>query len=570
MRVVYHLSGDSVMNNTQNVQLVYVSGPQQLDPLVFSEGTVVLGRGSNCDFTLEDPSGSISRRHIELSEANENWSATDLGSRNGTILNGEQIPAKQSVPMELGSTLQIGPWTFRFMSGSPANGSPVQSSTLVHTLNDTTQTAQRFERVQSEPLAQLASHRLAVLLECSDQIHSAVDLTHACGAALNAMLTSTGYTRGAFVRPHNESGMLETLAFESRVPSEDVSSVRFSKSLLEMAAEGEVVRLSSSGTQRDYGQSIADLEIHSAICIPVMNDDAPIGFLYLDARGSELTVSQDASSFGRAIGRLLGLTVANLRRKELEIHQMSMQFDLDIAARAQKLLLPPSDGEIGELSYSMSMRPGRYVAGDLFGVVPLEDGRVCLFLGDVSGKGAGSAILMATTQSYIHAMLEQTTDLTAIITRLNRHIVDRSLGGMFVTMWIGILNPLGDDSRFEIEFIDAGHGHWLVTRPGEVAQRPAYIGGLVVGIDPEHQYRSETIELDHTQRLVLFSDGVVEQKSPGSSEEFGMEQTSTLLSRTTSSSQDIETLVSAVVAYAKSAQLDDDMTIASVGYKQSV
>lgn len=558
------------MNHASKVQLIFTSGPQRLEPLVLEPGgSVVLGRGSTCDLALDDPSGSISRRHLKLAEKEGEWFASDLGSRNGSYLNGKQLPAEEPVPLVNGCTLQIGPWTFRFLTGDHASESYGQNAPLVHTLVDSQQTVERFERVQGEPLAHLASHRLAALLECSDLIHSAKDLTQAGTAALNAMLTSTGYTRGAFVRPHNKSELLETLAFESQIPSEDVTSVRFSQSLLEMAAEGEVVRVASSSTQRNYGQSIAELDIHSAICIPVMNDNNPIGFLYLDARGSEHAVSQDASSFGRAVGRLLGLTAANLRSKELEIRQMEMQYDLDTAGRAQRLLLPPSEGEIGDLCYSMSMRPGRFVAGDLFGVVPLDEGRVCVFLGDVSGKGAGSAIHMATTQSYIHAMLEQTTDLTEIITKLNRHIADRSLFGMFVTMWIGIISPLGENKRYKIDYIDAGHGHWLVTRPGEPAQRPEYIGGLVVGIDPGHIYRSESIELEHTQRLVLFSDGVVEQKSPGSSEEFGLVQTGRLLSTTTSTSQDVETLVSSVVAYAQSEQLDDDMTIASIGIRPS-
>lgn len=548
------------------MQLVFSSGPVPIEPVVLDTGSpTVVGRGSGCDVMLQDQLGSVSRRHLEISRVDAQWTARDLDSRNGSYLDGQRMPANQAVPISPGSTLQIGSWAFRLTTGSDHAGDEVAPMTLVQTLDDANDHAQLFERVHDEPLAGLASHRLATLLECSDQIHSAEDLPRAGTAAIEAMLSSTGYVRGAFARPGDETGVLETLAFQSRVPDEDVSSVQFSRSLIEMASRGEVVRVSSTAGQANYGQSIAELAIHSALCIPIMVDDAAIGYLYLDARGSEHQVSQDASSFGRAVGRLLGLTAANLRNKELEIGQIEMQYDLNAAARAQRMLLPADAGTVGGISYSMSMRPGRYVAGDLFGVVPLSDGRVCVFLGDVSGKGAGSAIMMATTQSYIHAMLEQQRDLAEIVTKLNRHVADRSHGGMFVTMWIGMLSPRDENDQLEVEFIDAGHGHWLVTTDGHDADRPEYTGCLVVGIDPSYRFRSESIILEPGQRLVLFSDGVVEQKSPKSGEEFGLPRTGEVLRACASSAQDVEALVSAVVEHAGSEQLDDDMTIASIG-----
>lgn len=557
------------MTKPQTVRLVVREGPSRMEPIVIAAHQgCVLGRSSTCDLVLEDPAGSVSRKHLELLFEDQRWFAKDLDSRNGSYLNGEQMIANQMAEVVHGSLIQIGSWTFQVLTREGDVPASDLRSTLVHTLDDSGAGTDLFERVKEEPLARLASHRLAALLECSDSIHSAKDLSKAGSVALHAILTSTGYTRGAFVRPSDETGVLETFAFESQVRGEDVSSVGFSRSLLEMASQGEVVRISSSATPSNYGQSIAELEIHSAICIPVMNDETITGYLYLDARGSEHLVSHDASSFGRAIARLLGLTVANLRNKELELQQHAMQYDLDAAGNAQRLLLPAAHGVVGDFSYSMSMRPGRFVAGDLFGVVPLSDGRVCVFLGDVSGKGAGAAIMMATTQSYIHAMLEQSSDLSLIITRLNNHLADRSHGGMFVTMWIGILHPVDANGRFAIEFIDGGHGHWLITRDGEDATRPVYTGGLVVGIAPGYAYQSEQIILDRDQRLVVFSDGVVEQRSPGTIEEFGMAQTSRVLSASRSSAEDIDCLAERVVSHAQSEQLDDDMTIASIGVTQ--
>lgn len=556
------------MNNNESMfKLICSKGPAEMDPIVFTDGdSKTLGRSSTCDIPLEDQLASISRKHIEISQINSVWNAKDLGSRNGTQLNGVKLLPDYPTPLKHGDVLRFGSWVFRVSTRD--HDSRGSDSTMINTLNDISDSSGMVERVRAEPLSNLASHRLAVLLECADKIHSSKDLEQAAKSALYAMVESTGFSRAAFLIPMEDPDQFETIAFQSSNPLEDVTDVNFSQSLLQTAKEGDVVRLSGTASQADYGQSIAELDIHSALCVPVMEDDTPIGYMYLDARGSESAVKHDASAFGLAVGRLLGLTATNLRSKEQEIQQHAMQYDLDAAADAQRLLLPPSDGVVGLVSYSMLMRPGRMVAGDLFGVVELKDGRICAFLGDVSGKGAGAAIMMATTQSYIHAMFEQTSDLSEVLTKLNKHIADRSTG-QFVTMWIGVLSPNSDNDQTEVEFIDAGHGHWLIADNTADAFRPEYTGSMVVGIDPDLEFTSEKFMLKNSQRMVIFSDGIVEQTPPDSDEEYGLDRAGLLLKDSTTHRDDVMNLLNGILEYAQSDQLRDDTTIASVGIASS-
>lgn len=547
-------------------KLVQAKGPTKIEPIALSDGEIKsLGRSSTCEVPLEDPDASISRRHVEISQHKGHWCVTDLGSRNGTQLNGSKLLPDFPTSLNAGDVIRLGSWVFRVSTS--ANDSVTQDSTMINTLNDTSDSTGLVEKVRAEPLANLASHRLAVILECADRIHSSKDLAQAAQIALHAMVESTGFSRAAFLIPSDESGQYETIAFQSTNPLDEVSSVNFSQSLLVSATDGEVVRLSGTANQADYGLSIAELDIHSALCVPVMVDDSPIGFVYLDARGSENTVKHDASAFGRAVGRLLGLTATNLRGKELEIQQHAMQYDLDAAANAQRLLLPPDNGIVASVSYSMIMRPGRLVAGDLFGVIELNDGRACAFLGDVSGKGAGAAIMMATTQSYIHAMFDQTNDLATVVTKLNKHIAERSTG-QFVTMWIAAFKLDPDGSGAEVEFIDAGHGHWMITTPGSDAVKPDFNGSLVVGIDPDIEFTSETIRLEKDQRMVIFSDGIVEQTPPDEDEEYGMHRAGALLKECSNHQEDVANLLASVLEFAQSEDLRDDTTIASVGIAQ--
>jgi hypothetical protein len=82
-----------------------------------------------------------------------------------------------------------------------------------------------------------------------------------------------------------------------------------------------------------------------------------------------------------------------------------LQDDLNAARRAQELLSPPKQGRHGSVSYRFESIPGRVVAGDLFDVFPLDESRTAFFLGDVSGKGVGAAMLMAACQSQLRTKL---------------------------------------------------------------------------------------------------------------------------------------------------------------------
>lgn len=533
--------------------LIQESGPGEIGRIrVTPARPVVIGRSASCDVHIEDPEASISRRHLEVKYDAGRWFVTDLGSRNGTELNGHRIDPDMPTALNSGDLIVMGSWSLRVL-GDPKTAAPITPS--INENSDTTQ----IERVKTEPLAKLESRRLAALLTCADEIHLAESPEEAAMVALRSLVESTGYMRGAYLIVDEHTGGIVPVAFNSRRPGEAVKDLGFSRSLLDSARDGEIVQLSGQD-QSDYGHSVSDLQIHSALCVPVKESSEPIGYLYLDARGQEGSVELDSSSFAGAMAHLLGLAIGNLNRKRLEIEQVEMRYDLDIAANAQRLLLPPETGRAGAVEYTMLMRPGRMVAGDLFGIVELADGRVCVFLGDVAGKGAGAAILMAATQSYLHAQLEIKRELRDVMNALNRFVTERSTG-QFVTMWIGIIDP----GSGAVEFVDCGHGHWLLVDPGGAVERPGYTGDLVVGIDPDHVYGSETVAFAGGNRLVLFSDGVVEQTEGESDEQYGLEQAARILDGSASHAEDVKRLFDDVMRYAQSEDLRDDTTIASIG-----
>ncbi len=549
-------------SKTPSITLSPISGP----PLPLPDNKVVvlgtpdrpsiLGRSTECTFQL--PDATVSRQHAQIELVDSIWTLTDLGSRHGTFVNGNKLDADFSHPINDRDQVRIGPWIFRVRG---VNASSTVSSFVTYA-DDNPLATTRVQAVPAAELRSLAQQRLDVIIECAARINSAEDFNELSGVALESVIAAAGFARAAMVRPKDDSDEIELVEFRS-VRDEPADALEISRSLIEGARSGELVRLSAdaSDQQVNYGQSIVQLGIHSALCAPVMVGDQVLALMYLDARGAENTVRHDAAAFCQAISRLTGLALSNLHRQDLERRQLQLETDLQAARQAQKLIVPKPRGSRGWHSYAIEMRPGRVVAGDLFDVVALSDdpeGPVACFLGDVTGKGVGAAITMATVQTHLRVALRHNADPATVIREVNRTVSNNMSDGKFISLWLGVMDP---DAR-ECHFVDAGHGHWLVRPAGGPTELVQCVGGLPIGLDPDARYETETIPFEPGSRVLLFSDGLVEQPDP-SGEMFGVQRAIEAVAPAASAEQDVEMLVRALRAHAQTSELADDLTVAS-------
>jgi sigma-B regulation protein RsbU (phosphoserine phosphatase) len=525
-----------------------IEGPE-IAPLAIEPGrATVVGRSSTCDAQLPDP--GVSRQHASISRKGSIWFITDAGSRQGTLLNSQRLNAEAPTPLRDGDLVRIAPWTFRVRCGGPA-----AMSTII--TDDGRGAPQRVERLAPEAVASLTRQRLDLLIECSAAINTAATEEAMAAFVLDAAVKGTGYSRCSLIRPlHGEE---EVQIIGHLGPSgTSATGVAFARSLLRAASSGQPARLAAD-SDVPQTHSIISLGITAALCAPIMLGSTVAAYLYLDARGAESRAKPDAEAFCMAIARLCGLAMANLKRVELEGRHKQLEHDLLAARQAQELIVPATDGAIGPFRYAVQMRPGRLVAGDLFDVVPLEDGRVGLFIGDVAGEGVGAAILMAFAQAHLHAALLRYGDPGAALTSVNRQIAHRTASGKFISMWAGVFDP----ARSTLAFADAGHGHWAYKPIDGPLTKPKGGEALLVGIDPDVQYTSATIPVRPGDRVVLYSDGVVEQDAPGG-DRFGRARVLEVLDASNSSAEDVSSLFTAVLAFAGTADLADDTTVASI------
>lgn len=511
----------------------------------------MIGRSAESDVCLLHE--SIGREHARLIRLGTGWMIVDLGTPTGTSLNGVRIEQNTPTPIAPADLLRLGPWTFRVSFGGVENDGPHEGDSSGVVLG---------QRAASPS----ATFRLRLLSTLLSRLSQSTSEEQMAKVAVETALEGTGLLRGAMLRP-----------LESPDPLRHDVSVVAAVGLAEIGRGERVLGrevLDAAWTSASNGGTATIRIGESAdgnaklVCAPVMLGQMLVSFLYLDAETAAEPLDADAAEFVEAVSASYALSLANLRRLELDRRQQALAAELHAARDAQRFILPPSQGDHGFVSYAMEMIPGLFVAGDLFDVVLLRDGRVAVCLGDVAGHGAGSAMLMATTQSYLHAQLLSGLAVEEAVTAagefLGRKLAQGASGtgggGRFVSLWVGVFDRSG-----HVEFVDAGHSHWLLVRADGPCEAPnPEEAGIPLGIDPATAYRRGTRRMGPGDRVVVFSDGLVEQRRDGGGAEFGISGVKAALLAEAPPGSDVQRVVAALHRHAGSGKLADDATIASI------
>lgn len=541
------------MSRQDGLTLQVLAGPARRPFRVEGEGPAVMGRSVTSDIVLDGE--AVSRKHATVLRRRGVWYVVDEGSRSGTMLNGVRLPRSFPAPLGTGDVLRVGEWALRVVTGQAPAAAPAR------TVDDSSQT-HRIERVPTAQQPGAGDRRLALLRDCLKVLSGATDEAGAARAMLVMVLAGSGYSRGAVLRRGVGEHAPEVLA-EVRAPGATAGEMSFSRTLLDQAAKGDPVLLTEEAPTVTTAHSLAEGGVHSALCVPISDGGPVTGYVYLDARGREGHVRSDAAGFCEAAATALGLALGAMQRARAERRQVELQGELDAAREVQTLVMPPLCGIAGGYRYAIASRPGSFVAGDLVDVVPIRGGRVAVCMGDVAGHGVGSAMLMATAQAFLNAELQRLgpDEGPALAVReLNRYLAAKPLAGRFLSLWVGVLSTDGS-----LRYCDAGHGHWLLIRKNQSGRRALVQtsdGGIPIGIDPDAVYCEGQDVLHAGDALVLYSDGIVEQR--GAEGDFGARRLIDEVVRGGSPRDDVGRVMAALELFAGTTAWDDDATIVAV------
>jgi sigma-B regulation protein RsbU (phosphoserine phosphatase) len=185
----------------------------------------------------------------------------------------------------------------------------------------------------------------------------------------------------------------------------------------------------------------------------------------------------------------------------------SLDFELRTVADIQKALLPPRVPKTPGLDVAVHLQPAKRAGGDYYDFFELPGGKLGVLIADASGHGAPAAVLMAMTHSITHT-LPHPVRPGELLTHLNAHLARRYTRptGSFVTAFYAVFDPVAGT----ITYSSAGHTPPRLRRlEGSIAvlnraQR------LPLGIKPDEVYPEQSIALQSGDRIVLFTDGVIE------------------------------------------------------------
>ncbi len=241
--------------------------------------------------------------------------------------------------------------------------------------------------------------------------------------------------------------------------------------------------------------------------------------------------------------------------------------ELTLAKEIQAQSIPqtfPPFPDRTEFSLYASMTPARGVGGDFYNFIMVDDDHLALLIADVSGKGIPGALCMMVSNMRLLQRTYEGGSPAEILGSVNEWICRNNKTGMFVTVWLGILEL----STGKLKAANAGHEYPAIQRKGELFELFKDRHGLVLGGMEGVSYKDYELQLNPGDKLFVYTDGVPEATNRGK-KMFGMERMLTALSAEpdTSPEKTLANVSDAVKAFVKEAEQFDDLTMMCLEYR---
>jgi sigma-B regulation protein RsbU (phosphoserine phosphatase) len=233
--------------------------------------------------------------------------------------------------------------------------------------------------------------------------------------------------------------------------------------------------------------------------------------------------------------------------------------ELEIAREVQEHLFPQRLPPVPGLDYCGQCLPAREVGGDYYDFLELPDGRFGIAIGDVSGKGVGAALMMASLEASLRALACVVQDPADLMGRVNSLVYQASASNRYATLFYAQYHP----ATRCLTYVNAGHNPPVVLRNngGNCQVLRLETGGPVIGLLPQ-RYERGVFAHEPEDLVVLFTDGVSESMN-ARDEEWGEERLIEL-AKTCQALPPLEAvrrILAAAQTFAGGAPQHDDMTL---------
>ncbi len=312
-------------------------------------------------------------------------------------------------------------------------------------------------------------------------------------------------------------------------------------------------------------EEIASLDrLRAQVLVPFVGRSGLVGFAALaqrSHRGFSKYELRLFSQLSRQVGLALEAALALEELNQESLRRERAARELELAREVQERMLPQRPPQISGASIAGRCVSAQAVGGDYYDMFLTVDGDLCFALGDVSGKGISSALLMATLRASLRSLiLDNDLDPTQLMSKLNRLIYEASSDNRFATFAVFFYRP----KTRALTYVNAGHNAPLLLHGDEVNRLEC--GGPVLGLFPDCSYEKATLQIDPGDLLVVYSDGVTESVNPSGDEwcEEGLlaaVQTGNGEARSKGAVAIVEDVFTKLLAFADGTPQPDDITL---------
>lgn len=531
--------------------------------------SIMMGRNRGPETELSLDHGSVSRRHARVVKVDGDFMAVDLGSANGTRVNGERIA--RPTPLQDGDRLQIGIFILRFVTGagqtslttSPVkareeDGGSVERHVVLRVSAESDDVAADGEQ---RGLAAAMAKRLQFLTKLGSALSEQFDQPALLDFVLSQLLELIPQADRAFILlPDAGGGMAPYAARTRRGPESDVGVSR--TLVTEAVRRREVIVVLDTQVDGEFAaaESIRLLGLRAIMCAPLIYNGEVCGVLQVDSTHASAPFGRNEASLLVGIASQVALVLALSRMHARALERELMEHDLALARRIQQQFLPDRLPSVAGYSIAVHYEPALAVGGDFYDVLELSGGRIGIVLGDVAGKGISAALLMARLGSELRYHSVGQSEPRPILQRVNASLERSANEGMFATTCMLVLEPASG----ALTISNAGHPPPLVRNPDGTTSPLGAAGGAPLGLVESQDIRQETLRLAPGAAVVLFSDGITEAVSPHA-QLFGSDRLAQVVASSSGDAGSVRTaIVDAVREFRGSAAQSDDLTLVSI------
>lgn len=541
-------------------------------PLV--EPEITLGRHPDC--TIQLKSNMVSRRHARVTRKDSSYFIEDMGSGNGTFLNGNRL--EEPTALKDGDRVKFGPLLFRFETSYSkrkpemdiGRGETVQAFSLDIAQGDndiaTIMGAVDFDGAGITTLDVKPQAKLDAVLEINRSLAGTVDLEVLLPKILDTLFKIFPHAdRGCILMTEEDSSEMVPRAIKHSKDSND-ESVKLSQTILKKVLDERTGILSadaSSDLRFQGSESISNLTIRSMMCVPLLGlDEEPLGVINIDTQNPITQFKTEDLDLLMAVASQAAQCYDTARLATSFAEKQKQDSEMNIAREVQRALLPTTFPPHPSYEFFASYEAAQAVGGDYYDVIFLEDDKVCLAFGDVAGKGVPASLVMSRLASVVRSTMELTGDIQKAFKHINNHMSVKAVEGRFVTFVLTIL----DLKTNEMILVNGGHMSPMIRKiDGTIEEFDEETIGLPVGVLADYPFETVSKKLDPGDIVVIYTDGVSEAMNPAD-ELYGPQRLTKLVAENNSSAAELgKTILDDVRRHAAGRPQNDDITLMAFG-----